>query len=67
MVCESDWQLEVLSEDAMRRAVELEAAREEKFVLDVLNPEAKYWCCRLCDGLALGGSYIAAFTHVRDM
>ncbi|EPS97644.1 hypothetical protein FOMPIDRAFT_1052210 [Fomitopsis schrenkii] len=67
VVCESDWQLEVLSEDAMRRAVELEAAREEKFVLDVLNPEAKYWCCRLCDGLALGGSYIAAFTHVRDI
>lgn len=63
----SDWSFEVLSEESLLQAVELESAREEVFVLDVLNPRAKYWCCRLCDDLALGVSYVAALTHTRDM
>ncbi|TFY56251.1 hypothetical protein EVJ58_g7752 [Rhodofomes roseus] len=53
-VCESGWQFEVLSEEDKHRVLELELeAREERLLFPaVLEEDADYWCCMLCDDQA---------------
>ncbi|KAH9920083.1 uncharacterized protein B0H18DRAFT_1122178 [Fomitopsis serialis] len=65
-VRESDWQFEILSEEDKSQVAELELKAEaiEAIMPAVLESDADYWCCALCDEMVGTCTYPAILDHM---